>query len=485
MTHFWTRTAVLAVIAAALTACQTTPTYPTREGYVPPPPPEPLRPVYSATREAAPGAAVQAGDPLPPVTSASPRSAVESSELPPPDASPPTPAMAEPAPPVYVPPPPPVEARNDPPPRAEPPPRPRPVPTRLVATGRTVTIDGGMRNYTVQSGDHVDALAREHDTTRRQIVQDNDLEPPYRIHPGDTLRLPGPPRTAYVVVNGDTLAAIARRFSVRAEALRSINNLNARATLRSGQRLTLPGTIRDIGPQRIPAPDLVRAEAPRPPRPRPAPVETAQNVPPPPVIVARNDPPPRPPVIAAPPPPALIPYTRVAPPAAAPRPAPALAAPPAVRGAPPVVASSPPVGDAQIAAMGRGRFQWPVVGSILSTFGPKSGGRRNDGIDIQGLDGASVRAAAAGEVVYAGDQVPGFGNLVLVKHADGWVTAYAHLGRVNVSMRQRVTQGQEIGTVGTSGGASEPQLHFEVRFAPTPADRARPIDPALVLPAPR
>lgn len=85
-------------------------------------------------------------------------------------------------------------------------------------------------------------------------------------------------------------------------------------------------------------------------------------------------------------------------------------------------------------------------------------------------------------MVYAGDQVPGFGNLVLIKHADGWVTAYGHLGRVEVRMQQRVEQGQQIGQAGSSGGVSEPQLHFEIRYAPSPQERARPVDPALVLP---
>jgi murein DD-endopeptidase MepM/ murein hydrolase activator NlpD len=103
-------------------------------------------------------------------------------------------------------------------------------------------------------------------------------------------------------------------------------------------------------------------------------------------------------------------------------------------------------------------------------------------VDLSSPQGTTVRAAAAGEVVYAGDQVPGFGNLVLVKHADGWVTAYAHLDRTSVQMRQAVMQGQEIGEVGSSGGVSEPQLHFEVRYAPSPTDKARPVDPMLVLP---
>ena len=129
--------------------------------------------------------------------------------------------------------------------------------------------------------------------------------------------------------------------------------------------------------------------------------------------------------------------------------------------------------------MGRGRFQWPIRGDILSDFGPKTGGQNNAGIDIQADAGSPVRAAADGDVVYAGDQVPGFGNLILIKHADGWVTAYAHLSRVDVKNQQKVSQGQQIGQAGNSGGVSENQLHFEVRYG---LEHARPVDPKLVLP---
>ena len=525
MTHLLTRTALLAVVAAALTACQTAPAYPTREGYVRPPPPTPMTPAYPTSRSDPAGLDAAGGraEAPPPAVSPSPTAAIESAPLPPPSAAAPPPPAAAPPPPAPVratyaqaadvPPPmapaqpepasppaytPPPEASPPPAPapRPPPPPRPRPVPTRLVATGRVMTVDGGLRTYVVQPGDHVDALARQFDTTRRQIVRDNDLEEPYRLHPGDRLRVPAPPAQVYVVSSGDTLAAIARRFSVRVDSLRALNSSAARS-LRPGSRLTLPGNIRDIGPQRIPAPDLAVAQAPRPPRPRAVPPTASTPSPPPSAMASNAAPPPSPPPVRAAPPPTPAPLARppsspppVARPPAPPvytPPPPAVAAPPppAVRGAPPVVQSSPPVADSQIASMGRGRFQWPIQGSILSTFGPKPGGRRNDGVDIQGTDGTSVRAAAAGEVVYAGDQVPGFGNLVLLKHADGWVTAYAHLGRVDVQMRQRVSQGQSIGTVGTSGGVAEPQLHFEVRYAPTPADRARPIDPALVLPGGR
>lgn len=125
---------------------------------------------------------------------------------------------------------------------------------------------------------------------------------------------------------------------------------------------------------------------------------------------------------------------------------------------------------------------WPLKGAVVSPFGPQGAGLRNEGLNIAASRGTAVRAASAGEVVYAGNAIPGYGNLILMKHADGWVTAYGHLDSIKVRMRDRVEQGQEIGAVGDSGGAGEPQLHFEVRYAPTPTDKARPVDPALVLP---
>jgi murein DD-endopeptidase MepM/ murein hydrolase activator NlpD len=122
-----------------------------------------------------------------------------------------------------------------------------------------------------------------------------------------------------------------------------------------------------------------------------------------------------------------------------------------------------------------------VRGDILSRYGSLGPGLRNDGLNIGAGAGAEVDAAAPGEVVYAG-AVVGFGNLVLLKHADGWVTAYGHLSSISVRMRDQVAQGQAIGAVGASGGVDRPQLHFEVRYAPTPREKARPIDPMLVLP---
>ncbi|MHB8284230.1 MAG: peptidoglycan DD-metalloendopeptidase family protein [Caulobacteraceae bacterium] len=138
--------------------------------------------------------------------------------------------------------------------------------------------------------------------------------------------------------------------------------------------------------------------------------------------------------------------------------------------------------NAEVAAAGHGRFVWPLRGAILEPFGDKGPGQRNDGLDIVAQPGESVHAAASGEVVYAGSSIPGFGNLILVKHTGGWVTAYAHLDRIEVRMRDSVTQGQEIGQAGQTGAVDRPQLHFEVRYAPQADEKARPVDPTLVLP---
>ncbi len=147
-----------------------------------------------------------------------------------------------------------------------------------------------------------------------------------------------------------------------------------------------------------------------------------------------------------------------------------------------IIQSAPPPNAAEVAAAGRGRFKWPVTGSLISGYGAKGNGQANDGLNISGAAGDPVRAAADGEVVYAGDQVPSFGNLVLVKHPGGWVTAYAHLGRILVKNRDQVSQGQQIGDLGQSGSVDRPQLHFEIRYAASAKDKAAPVDPMLLLP---
>ncbi len=341
-------------------------------------------------------------------------------------------------------------------------------------TGKVVEVSGPPVSYTVKKGDNLDAIARELKTDRKQLADDNRLKAPYALQPGQKLKGPKTTAKAYVVGEDDTMALVARRFGVTARALAAANDMRVGATLREGRKLTLPSGYKDRGP--------IRETVAVPSRPEPAPRPAA----PPPVYTPppAATPAPRPP--AAAPQPTPQPYTPLpAPPAARPTPPPAArpTPPSAIRPAPaPIVPSSGPVADSTISSLGKGRFIWPLRGDVISDFGPKGTGQRNDGINIRAQAGEPVRAAAAGDVVYAGDQVPGFGNLVLVKHADGWVTAYGHLGRVDVKMTQDVVQGQQIGMAGSTGGVSETQVHFEVRYAPTPQDRARPVDPKLVLP---
>ena len=110
-----------------------------------------------------------------------------------------------------------------------------------------------------------------------------------------------------------------------------------------------------------------------------------------------------------------------------------------------------------------GRFAWPLRGDIIGKFGAQGGGRVNDGVNIAGQNGAAVRAAAPGVVVYSGNEIGVFGGLVLIDHGAGWVTAYGHLGRLNVIIGERISVGQQIGSVGETGYVSQPQLHFQVR----------------------
>ena len=111
----------------------------------------------------------------------------------------------------------------------------------------------------------------------------------------------------------------------------------------------------------------------------------------------------------------------------------------------------------------RGGFVWPVQGKVISSFGAKSKGLHNDGINVAAPRGTSVRAAENGVVAYAGNELRGFGNMLLIKHAGGWITAYAHNEKLLVKRGDKVRRGQIVARVGSSGSVTRPQLHFELR----------------------
>ncbi len=134
----------------------------------------------------------------------------------------------------------------------------------------------------------------------------------------------------------------------------------------------------------------------------------------------------------------------------------------------PITAPPPMIGD---------DFLTPVSGPVASTFGAKEDGLHNDGINIAAARGTPVRAAQSGVVAYADENIRGYGKLILIKHADGFVTAYAHNDRLLVERGDVVGRGQVVATVGSTGGAPTPQLHFEIRRG------ARAVNPGAYLAA--
>lgn len=139
------------------------------------------------------------------------------------------------------------------------------------------------------------------------------------------------------------------------------------------------------------------------------------------------------------------------------------AQPPTTSGAKPTATAIPKATvPAPPVLAGKG-FSWPVRGKLISSFGPKTKGLQNDGINIAAPRGTPVRAAENGVVAYAGNELRGFGNLLLVKHSDGWVTAYAHNDSLLVQRGDKIKKGQEIAKIGSTGNVATPQLHFELR----------------------
>ena len=127
------------------------------------------------------------------------------------------------------------------------------------------------------------------------------------------------------------------------------------------------------------------------------------------------------------------------------------------------ISSNPKQQLPKITARSASKFSWPLRGKILSGYGAKNNGLFNDGINIAASIGATVKAAENGVVAYAGNEVKGMGNLIIIQHSDGWMTIYAHLDSMSVKRGTRVNVGTPIGRAGKTGKVDKPQLHFEIR----------------------
>lgn len=305
-----------------------------------------------------------------------------------------------------------------------------PASLHLTNTGRPSRSSASLRAdrfiAEVQRGDTVYALGRRYDVDPKTIIRVNNLKAPYHLDVGQRIRLPRTatlqerPLTAqkttkratvYTVRDGDTLYSISRDTRTPLSQIAKSNGLRKPYRLHAGQRLELPGSVTLA--QETPRSRPVRTASTTgsiytsavPPKPEPVSrKDKAKNV----TELARN-----------------VSYT-------------------------PATSSG-------------SKFNWPVKGAVVANYGVSDFGRRNDGVNIAAPAGTPVRAAANGEVVYRGSELDGFGNLLLIKHAEGYVTAYAHTDAMLVKNGEIVRQGQVIAKVGQTGAVSSPQLHFEVR----------------------
>ncbi len=258
----------------------------------------------------------------------------------------------------------------------------------------------------VKAGDSLYAIARRYNLSIRGLIDTNGLEPPYVLQVNQHLILPR--ERVHMVVDGDTLYSISRHYRVDVSVLARINDLGEPYNLTTGQRLGIPTAVAPTEPKTV-LPEVT------------VPTTATGDYPP--------VPPKKPTILTA----------------SATSTAPASGALP-----------SPPPRSANT-------FLWPVEGDVIAGFGPKGGGLHNDGINIVAARGTAVRAAENGVIAYIGNELRGYGNLVLIRHADNWVSAYAHNEVVLVSRGDTVRRGDTIGRVGSTGDVATPQSHFELR----------------------
>jgi murein DD-endopeptidase MepM/ murein hydrolase activator NlpD len=309
------------------------------------------------------------------------------------------------------------------------------------------TWEGGTP-VTVGPGETLDTIAHAHGVPASAIIEANNLPSPPMLHAGEHLVIPryrtsaeavapqtriastapaaaGAPRftlTApagtHVVAAGETLNSIARLYGKPVMVIAKANNMAPDTKVKVGEHIVIP-EMREAAR----SPVAPRAVAP---------------VTPPTGSLASADSP-----SAA----------RIAVPTA-----PAVATDP--------VKSAEPAGNLP-------SFRWPVRGRIIAAFGPKPNGLQNDGINLAVPEGTPIKAAEDGVVAYAGNELKGYGNLVLVRHANGFVTAYAHASDILVKRGETVKRGEVIAHSGQTGSVTSPQLHFEIRKGATPVDPAQ------------
>jgi murein DD-endopeptidase MepM/ murein hydrolase activator NlpD len=323
------------------------------------------------------------------------------------------------------------------------------VPPRSIAAARPSSHGG--TTIIVGTSDTLDILAKRYNVSSAAILQANGYKGPRTLSPGQQLVIP--PRQAvaaapapavarpaskpvaaaaasssiHVVNRGDTLMSIARRNQVPVSELARANHLDQSATLSLGMKLTVPASKSASA-----APAPVAA----------APAQPAT-------------------VVAAP-------ATRMAAAGGPPQSARLASATTNVVEEKPVAEAAPAKPSEATGALPT--FRWPVRGKVITSYGAKTNGKSNDGINLAVPEGTPVKAAEDGVVAYSGNELKGYGNLVLVRHSNGYVTAYAHASELLVKRGDTIKRGQIIAKSGQSGEVGSPQLHFEIRKGSSPVD---------------
>jgi murein DD-endopeptidase MepM/ murein hydrolase activator NlpD len=365
--------------------------------------------------------------------------------------------------------------------------------------------------HEVAAGESIYSIAGRYGTTAEALAARNSIPPPYQLTVGQRLVLPAP--STYVVQAGETMDAIARRYGTTPAELARVNGIGAPYQVTPGQTLSIPQGAGASGAiAAVPATSGPVQVAALPPTDAPPAISTAIGA------TGPTQPPGAAPFSSAtgatgpalppaPPPTgtagaatgAPIPLTDTQQPAMAAVGAPqtftlqppsldgaggqAASVPPALPSADPQVPAvpaaigtadtAPPAaasaGSGSLPALSGSGFLKPVTGQVLTGFGEGSP-VPNDGVNIAAPRGTPVQAAESGVVAYVGEDIDTFGNLVLIRHADGWVTAYGHADAILVGEGDVVTRGQAIARVGSTGNVAVPQLHFELRRGTEPVD---------------
>ncbi|MGA7458134.1 MAG: LysM peptidoglycan-binding domain-containing M23 family metallopeptidase, partial [Methyloceanibacter sp.] len=340
-------------------------------------------------------------------------------------------------------------------------PRPEPAVVRAKVQGARVKVE---------RGDTLSTLSRRYGVPVERIMAANNL-PDGRLSIGQELVIPGatqakvaeaapvqaaplaPGQSTYKVQKGDTPHGIADKLGVSEKALIARNNINP-SNLRIGQVLVVPGKS---ARQAVAAKDDTPLAEPA--------VDTAPNVR---KVKTMTIP---------------APGTSLAEEEEAQAMPGAKSAAKTQDSAVNDIPASPEVtgpGSQRIASndqlptpepMSGNSFRWPVKGRVIAEFGARPDGGHNDGIDVAVPQGTSVKAAENGVVAYAGNELKGYGNLVLIRHANNWVSAYANNEAILVKRGDKVSRGQTIAKAGATGSVSQPQVHFELRKG------SRPVDP--------